>query len=200
MIELRHRLIFLRHGETAWNVAGRLQGHADIPLNAKGLAQAEDAGRTIGRIVGREKARLEAFDFVASPLVRARRTMELARGALRLDPFTYRLEDRLMEMSFGRWEGLTWPEVKLDDPTMAARREADKWSLVPPEGESYAMLCDRLSPWLGAIACDTIAVAHGGVARCLMHLLGGTATERAPMSDIWQGRVLVFEAGKYRWI
>ncbi|MDB5651422.1 MAG: histidine phosphatase family protein [Hyphomicrobiales bacterium] len=200
IFELRHRLIFLRHGETDWNAEGRLQGGQDIPLNAKGLAQAEAAGRIVGKIVGRDKARLEAFDYVASPLGRARRTMELARGALALDPFAYRIEERLRELSFGRWEGMTWPEVQVDDPGAAARREADKWSLVPPGGESYAMLCDRLRPWLETIDCDTIAVAHGGVARCLMYLLAGTATERAPMSDIWQGRVLVFEAGRYRWI
>ena len=47
---------------------------------------------------------------------------------------------------------------------------------------------------------DTIAVAHGGVARCLMHVLSNVPTERAPVCDIWQGRVLVFEAGTYRWI
>jgi probable phosphoglycerate mutase len=145
-------------------------------------------------------ARAVAARAVASPLLRARRTMELARGSLGLDPFTYRLDDRLKEMSFGRWEGFTWPEVKAADPDMADRREADKWFLQPPGGESYAMLAQRLQPWLETIACDTVAVAHGGVARCLMHLLGGAATERAPMSDIWQGRVLVFEAGSYRWI
>jgi probable phosphoglycerate mutase len=200
MFELRHRLVFLRHGETDWNAQGRLQGHADIALNGRGEAQAEEAGKIVGRILGRDIARLSGFDYVASPLIRARRTMELARGALGLDPFTYRLDDRLKEMSFGRWEGFTWPEVKAADPDMADRREADKWFLQPPGGESYAMLAQRLQPWLETISCDTVAVAHGGVARCLMHLLGGAATERAPMSDIWQGRVLVFEAGSYRWI
>lgn len=200
IFELRHRLIFLRHGETDWNAEGRLQGGRDIPLNEKGLAQAETAGRIVGRILGRDKGRLEAFDYVSSPLGRARRTMELARGALGLEPFAYRLDERLRELSFGRWEGMTWPEVQVDDPGAAARRDADKWSLVPPGGESYAMLCERIRPWLETIECDTVAVAHGGVARCLLHLLAGAATERAPKSDIWQGRVLVFDAGRYRWI
>lgn len=200
LVELKHRLVFLRHGETAWNVEGRLQGQADTPLNRKGEAQAEEAGRTIGRILGRDSAVLSAFDYVASPLVRARRTMELARGALGLDPFAYRLDDRLMEMSFGEWEGFTWPQVKAHSPHMAAAREADKWSLQPPEGESYAMLAERIRPWLETLEQDTIAVAHGGVARVLMHLAGGAPTERAPVSDIWQGRVLVFGKGDYRWI
>lgn len=200
IVELKHRLVFLRHGETDWNAVGRLQGHADISLNAKGEAQSEKAGRIIGRILGRDRARLDAFDYVSSPLVRSRRTMELARGALGLDPFTYRLDSRLMELSFGAWEGMTWPQVQAHSPEMAAAREADKWALQPPGGESYAMLADRLRPWLETIQQDTIAVAHGGVARCLMHLVGGAPTERAPVSDIWQGRVLVFGAGEYRWI
>ena len=200
IVELKHRLVFLRHGETDWNAIGRLQGHADIGLNAKGEAQSEEAGRIIGRILGRDRARLDAFDYVSSPLVRSRRTMELARGALGLDPFTYRLDSRLMELSFGAWEGMTWPQVQAHSPEMAAAREADKWALQPPGGESYAMLADRLRPWLETIQQDTIAVAHGGVARCLMHLVGGAPKERAPVSDIWQGRVLVFGAGEYRWI
>jgi broad specificity phosphatase PhoE len=200
MIELQHRLIFLRHGETDWNVAGRLQGRADINLNGKGEAQAEDAGRTIGRIVGRDRDRLAAFDYVSSPLKRSRRTMELARGVLALDPFAYRIDDRLTELSFGAWEGMTWPQVKAHSPYMAAAREMDKWSLQPPGGESYSMLADRIRPWLEGLGRDTIAVAHGGVARCLMHLLGGAPTERAPAMDIWQGRVLVFGRGEYRWI
>jgi broad specificity phosphatase PhoE len=200
IIELKHRLIFLRHGETDWNVAGRLQGHADIALNPKGESQAEEAGRTIGRILGRDRDRLGAFDYVSSPLQRSRRTMELARGALGLDPFAYRLDDRLMELSFGAWEGMTWPQVKAHSPHMASAREANKWSLQPPDGESYAMLSARIHPWLVNLDRDTIAVAHGGVARCLMHIIGGAPKERAPGLDIWQGRVLVFGAGEYRWV
>jgi probable phosphoglycerate mutase len=200
IVELPHRLIFLRHGETDWNAEGRLQGRQDIALNAKGLAQSEEAGRIIGRILGRAPETLQNFDFVCSPMTRTRRTMELARGALGIDPFAYRLEPALVEITFGQWEGLTWPEVQARDPEGARAREADKWHMQPPGGESYAMAAARLRPWLDSIERDTVAVAHGGVARCLLHMLGDVPTERAPVCDIWQGRVLVFEAGKYRWI
>lgn len=200
IVELPHRLIFLRHGETDWNAEGRLQGQHDIPLNPKGLAQSEQAGKIVGRILGRTPEALGAYDFVCSPLSRARRTMELARGALKLDPFAYRLDDALIEITFGQWEGLTWPEVQQRDPEGARAREADKWHMQPPGGESYAMCAERLRPWLASLTRDTIAVAHGGVARCLMHVLSNVPTERAPVCDIWQGRVLVFEAGTYRWI
>lgn len=200
IVELKHRLIFLRHGETDWNAEGRLQGRHDIPLNEKGLAQSEEAGRIIARILGRDPETLAAHDFVSSPLTRTRRTMELARGAMGLDPFAYKLEPALVEITFGQWEGLTWPEVQQKDPDGARAREADKWHMQPPAGESYAMCAERLRPWLESIERDTVAVAHGGVARCLLHMLCGVAVERAPVCDIWQGRVLVFEAAKYRWI
>ncbi len=200
IVDLKHRLIFLRHGETDWNAEGRLQGQRDIPLNAKGVAQSEAAGRTLRRILGREPDVLAAYDFVASPLSRTRRTMELARGAMGLDPFAYRLEPALVEITFGRWEGLTWPQVQAVEPELARAREADKWHMQPPDGESYAMCAERLQPWLATLTQNTIVAGHGGVARCLMHMLCGVAHERAPVCDVWQGRVLVFEAGKYRWI
>ena len=55
--------------------------------------------------------------FVASPLVRARETMEIARDALGLEPHRYRLDTALKEISFGVWEGLTWPEIEARDPS-----------------------------------------------------------------------------------
>src|SRR5271165_6974472 len=56
--------------------------------------------------------------FVASPLLRTRETMELARDAMGLSPKRYRLDPALRELTFGDWEGLTWPEVKAPDGKM----------------------------------------------------------------------------------
>jgi broad specificity phosphatase PhoE len=194
-----HRLIFIRHGETDWNVERRLQGQHDIPLNAHGRQQAADAGRTVARIVGSAASRA-ALAYVASPLVRARRTMEFVRAALGLPPEDYATDVRLMELSFGKWEGLTWPEVKALAPYLAEGRENRKWDFVPPGGESYAMLALRVAPWLADLGGDTLVVSHGGVARVLLALIGGMAHQRAPLVDIWQGRVLVFESGGFTWI
>lgn len=191
-----HRLIFIRHGETDWNVERRLQGQRDIPLNSHGREQAVVAGRAAGRIVGAEAA----LAYVASPLVRARQTMELVRATLHLPPQDYAIDARLMELSFGRWEGLTWPEVKAREPSLAGAREIHKWSFTPPGGESYAMLATRIAPWLAEIDGDTLVVSHGGVARVLLALIGGMSHERAPLVDIWQGRVLIFELGRFDWI
>lgn len=189
-------LYFIRHGETDWNAQGRLQGRRDIGLNARGEAQAKEAGRRLRRL----SPDLSALDFVASPLLRARRTMELMREALRLDPFAHHVEPDLAELSFGDWEGLTWPEVTARDPVAAAAREADKWGFAPPGGESYAMLAARIAPVFRALERDAVVVSHGGVARAMLHLLCGLAPERAPHLDIWQGRVLLVQGGAFRWI
>lgn len=197
---LRHRLVFLRHGETDWNAEGRLQGRQDIALNDRGRRQAETAGRTVARILGPQALRSPDLLFLSSPMTRTRQTMELARGAMGLPPHHYALEERIIELTFGEWEGLTWPQVKAREPAAASWREGDKWRFTPPKGESYAMLADRLRPWIESLDREAVVVSHGGVARALMQMLGGLPEERAALADIWQGRALVFQHGKFSWI
>jgi broad specificity phosphatase PhoE len=75
-----YRLIFARHGETAYNAEGRLQGQLDIPLNARGRDQARAVGQTLRARFGAEIDQLEAAEaFVASPLKRARNDGDRAR-------------------------------------------------------------------------------------------------------------------------
>lgn len=200
-IPFPYRMIFLRHGETDWNVEGRLQGQRDIPLNPLGRDQAAGAGRIVRQWLGANAlAVLAQTDFIASPLERTRQTMELARQATELPAHPYALDDRLKELSFGTWEGLTWPEVLARDPERARQRVSDKWGFVPPQGESYAMLAARLTPWLMSLSSDTLVVAHGGVARALMVLIGGTSADMAPVAEVHQGRPLIFEGGACMWL
>jgi broad specificity phosphatase PhoE len=190
------RLIFVRHGETPYNAENRLQGQRDVPLNGRGRDQARAVGRTLRARLGSEIDRLEAADaFVASPLLRTCETMALARGAMGLAPARYRLDPALKELTFGAWEGLTWPEVKARDPKGAAARRADKWNFVPPGGESYAMLAGRVGLWLETLTADAFVVSHGGVARALMTLIAGVPGAVAADAPIVQGRALVFEKG-----
>jgi broad specificity phosphatase PhoE len=195
------RLIFLRHGETAYNAENRLQGQLDIPLNARGREQARSVGGTLQARIGAEIEQLEAAGaFIASPLVRARETMEIARDAIGLPPHRYRLDTALKEISFGVWEGLTWPEIEARDPRDVRARRKDRWNFAPPRGESYAMLAERLRPWLEGLAGDALVVSHGGVARALMALIAGVAPAKATEASIAQGRALRFENGGCHWI
>ena len=119
-------LIFIRHGETDWNAAGRLQGQRDIPLNDTGRAQARRNGTAI------KAAMPEAagFDFVASPLSRSRETMEIVRAAMGLPPEGYTTDDRLKELTFGAWEGLTDEDLRAVDAELIAARAKDKWGFL----------------------------------------------------------------------
>jgi broad specificity phosphatase PhoE len=196
-----HRLIFVRHGETAYNAENRLQGQLDIPLNARGREQARTIGGTLRRLVGGEVDRLEeAQAFFASPLERARETMEIARDAMGLTPKRYRLDPVLKEMSFGVWEGLTWSEIESKDPKGLRARREHRWAFVPEGGESYAMLADRLRPWIDSLNEHAFVISHGGVARVLMALIAGIPPAKAVRTPIIQGRAIVFENGGCRWI
>jgi probable phosphoglycerate mutase len=115
-------LYYIRHGETDWNREGRLQGQREIPINANGRAQARRSGEILRDLIAREPQ--TAPDFVASPLGRARETMELVRAALGLDPQSYRVDERLTEISFGRWEGFTIPERGASRPRRSRRADA----------------------------------------------------------------------------
>src|SRR5436309_14396987 len=98
-------IYYIRHGETEWNAEGKLQGTRDILLNDLGRKQAAKAGAILDRLFERDGRSGAALELVASPLCRARSTMELVPGALMLAPVGYALDDRLREIGYGDWEG-----------------------------------------------------------------------------------------------
>lgn len=187
-------LYYVRHGETEWNRQGRLQGQHDSSLTALGRAQAAQCGEILRALLTRDGRPPAALDFIASPLGRARATMERLRAALGLDPNDYRTDRRLAELAFGRWEGVAYPELLASEKEALAARERDKWNFVPPGGESYADLLARLSQWHAALERDAVVVAHGGTARALVALRGIAEPEKAAIFDIDQGVVYVFTA------
>lgn len=177
MLEQATRLILVRHGETAWNRATRIQGHTDIPLSPLGLAQAERLAQAL--------ADEPLAAICASDLSRARQTADaLARGrglAVQLDP-------GLRERAFGRFEGLDWAQIQAAHP-----EEAERWLRREPDfpvggGESLNTFSARcLLAARRAVAAhpgQTIAlVAHGGVLDCLYRAATRVALD-APRS--WQ--------------
>jgi len=189
-------LIFLRHGETDWNVEGRMQGQKDIPLNTTGLEQARRNGRRLKAYLEDERIDPSGLDFLASPLGRTRMTMELARTEMGLAPEAYRLEDRLKELTFGSWEGRTLEEIAETAPDLVARRRTDKWGFVPPGGESYEMLSRRIGGWLVTIDRPSVVVAHGGVFRVLRGLLEGMDRLSVPKLPVPQDVVFIWRDGR----
>ena len=201
MIKLSHPLIFIRHGQTDWNREGRLQGGQDIPINETGAWQATRNGRRLKGVFEDEAFRLDDFAFVTSPLGRCIRTMELVREGLGLDPdHGFTRDDRLKEITFGLWEGSTHEELRAVEPKAIAEREADKWSFVPPQGESYEMLSARIAPWLEGLDRPTVAVSHGGVSRAMRGLLFELPSDEVPMLDVPQDKVYLVQDGQGFWL
>lgn len=188
-------IYYIRHGETSWNALGRLQGTQDIPLNDLGRKQAAHAGTILADLFARDGREKSSLSFVASPLIRARATMELVRGSLRLPHDGYALDDRLREIGYGQWEGSTLPEMQRRDPDLFAKRQTEKWTVSPPGGESYVDVQTRMQDWYASVAVDTVTVAHGGTARALMVALGIETPLSAADLTIEQGAVYVFRDG-----
>lgn len=154
-------LVVLRHGPTDWNAAQRIQGHSDRPLSPEGEAAVRR---------WRLPAGWAGYRWVASPLLRARRTAELmGRGDTELEP-------ALIEMDWGAWEGEKLGDLRDRYGAEMVAMEARGLDFRPPEGESPRDVQHRLQPWLarlGARAEPTVAVAHKGVIRALVSLASG---------------------------
>ena len=189
-------IYYIRHGETDWNVERRLQGHQDIPLNARGREQAAHCGDILRDLFRRDGRDPKSLDYVSSPLGRARQTMELARREMGLAAEGYSIDPRLTEICFGRWEGFTIAQLRSRDPQRVAQREHDKWHFLPPGGESYKAVAARMRAWYDGLSRDAVVTAHGGTARGLMASLGIAKPAAAPLIDIAQGEVYVFEGEK----
>ena len=188
----------IRHGQTAWNAEGRLQGQKDIPLNDTGRSQAAGNGHALKGILGDT---VSDFDFVASPLGRTRETMEILRRAMGLPPLAYRTDPRLVEVSFGDWEGHTLAELKVETPERVEERAQAKWNFIPPgeAAESYEILCWRIGSFLRDTTRPTVCVSHGGVFRAAFRL-NGMAEEEAANTPVFQDRVLRLDATGMHWL
>lgn len=161
MLEQATRLVLIRHGETAWNRATRIQGHTDIPLSPLGLAQAERLAEAL--------ADEPLAAIYASDLSRARQT---ADALARVHELPVRLDAGLRERAFGRFEGLSWDEIAQDFPEDAARWRRREPDFAVGGGESLnsfsARCLDAARRAAAAHPGASIAlVAHGGVLDCL---------------------------------
>jgi probable phosphoglycerate mutase len=191
-------IYLLRHGQTPWNAEGRLQGQAETDINALGRRQAAENGLRLAALIDDPSA----FDFVASPMRRTRQTMELARAAMGLDPLAYRTDPRLIEVSFGDWQGHTFLELDAARPGTTAPRSRDKWNFVPPGvgAESYQMMAERVRPWFEAIERPTVCVTHGGVIRALFRIVEDLPQKRAATMEVHQDRILRCADGRLEWL
>jgi len=189
-------IYLIRHGETDWNAQSRYQGQADIPMNALGRAQARRNGEALRALL----PAIADATYVASPLQRARETMEIVRGALDLEPRAYTLDDRLKELHYGHWQGIYATDLAaLDAPGLEARiRDTFRWR--PEGGESYADLMTRAVAWLDDVVGDTVITTHGGISRVLRGHLYGIDPTLVPELEVPQDRILVLRRDGMQWL
>jgi probable phosphoglycerate mutase len=178
------RIALLRHGHTAWNRAGRIQGRTDIPLDDAAVAHLCDLSLP---------ADWKDATLWSSPLARAVQTCELVTGRVP------RRDAALMEMNWGDWEGQIAADLHAD-PAIDIRHIEDwGWDYTPPGGESPAALRARLVPWAEALENDAVAICHIGVMRVLMaHATGWNFDGPAPF-QIKRNRLYVLTISDRGW-
>ncbi len=186
-------IYFIRHGQTEWNVEQRLQGQRDSPLNAAGREQARRCGELLRDMFARNGRAAADFDYVSSPLLRARSSLELVRASLGVEPAGYRTDPRLAEMCFGEWEGLTYADLRARAADLLALREQDPWHFAPPGGESCEQLLPRVRDWHVSVTRDTVVSSHLWTGRALMAHLGIVSQAAASRSRIEHAVIYVFD-------
>ncbi len=167
-------LVLIRHGQTNWNVEGRYQGQADVPLNSQGLQQA----RKLAAALAKEK--IDAI--YSSDLIRARQTAEAIQQATGAPLF---LEPRLREINQGQWEGMLFSEIKARDPERHARRKADPLNIAPPGGETVSQVRQRVLAAVRDILQrhpdQRVALVSHGLALAILIV----QARRLPIERVW---------------
>lgn len=161
------RLTLARHASTAWNEARRYQGWGDPPLSPRGRAE---AARLHARLRG------ESFDrVVASDLARAVETAAIAYPAAAVER-----DERLREMDFGAWDGLTWSECEARDGDRVRRWIDDPEAYPPPGGESASAFTSRVAAALAGLPAEgrILWVTHAGVIHAVLALWMGVELRR----------------------
>ncbi len=159
------RIIAIRHGETAWNVDTRIQGHIDIPLNDVGEWQARQAAQALAG---------ETIDAIYSSDLK--RAFATAQALADVSGATLTPVENLRERCFGDFEGRTFAQIEAESPEQALRwRKRDPEFTPHGGGESLTMLRARIDHTVNALAAkhpgEQIAlVAHGGVMDVLYRL------------------------------
>lgn len=150
------RLYLLRHGQTEWNIEGKIQGKTDIPLNETGLRQA--------RCLAEGMREREISAVYSSPLLRAAQTAEILAEEKGL---SVSVLPELREVDFGLWEGRSWTEVDAEFHEDFRRWEENPAEYMPTGGESRESCRERcraaMEQILAGTVTDAAIVAHGGI-------------------------------------
>jgi alpha-ribazole phosphatase len=168
------RLILVRHGETDWNVEGRWQGQADVPLNARGRQQAAQLAQSL--------ADLGITAIVSSDLSRA---AETARALARVTGLSIHFDPRLREIHQGEWEGQLISQIQARYSEALRQRNENPAAIAAPGGETAAQVLERVLAAVDEICQEypneTVAVVSHGYALALLI----AHYRRVPLEQAW---------------
>lgn len=171
------KIYFMRHGETNWNKERKLQGQVDIPLNLYGISLAEATALALSHV---------KFDKIfSSPLIRAYETASIMARERELEIVT---DDRLLELSFGKGEGVSLSYIHSHPESNLYNFIHNPAAYIPPEGgESINSLYTRCGLFLNecifpleAECSNILVVAHGALIRGMIYHMTGR-----DLSDFW---------------
>lgn len=191
------RIYLVRHGETAWNKEGRVQGSVDVPLNEKGIELAE---------ITSEGMRDIPLDVIfSSPLIRARKTAEIMQRGRNIPIF---VDARLQEMGFGRYEGTVIKEAMQNEANALHNFIRHPGAYKAMDGESFSQVIGRAQNFIDEVLIpaqerwqNVMLASHGAFIRCFLRCI-----EARPLSEFWGGipqrncavTILELDAGRFR--
>jgi phosphoserine phosphatase len=165
-----------RHGETTWNLAGRYQGRRDSALSALGIRQ----GMALAEALVRFSPRLERI--VASPLLRCAATARFVADRLDL---AVEIDERLIEIGHGNWEGRLRDEIASDDPQGWHLWRNEPTKVTFSEGDSIARVAERWRSFSAIpITVPTLVVTHDATARVAVLTAQGRS-----LDELWNVRM-----------
>jgi len=173
-------LALLRHGDTAWSAEGRIQGRTDVPLS--------DTGRLAIQSVRLPKICAE-MHAVTSPLARCVETAALL-GAAQAER-----EPRIIETSWGAWEGKRLSDLRKELGPAMEENEARGWDFRPAGGESPREVLARVRSWLAELSVPTLAITHRGVIRAIYAAAAGWDLRGKPPAKLDWSAVQLFRLG-----
>jgi len=156
------RFILIRHGETDWNIEGRWQGQADVPLNERGREQAVQTAQAL--------ADIKFAAIYSSDLSRARETAEVLASVTKLK---VQFDVRLREIHQGEWQGLLVSEIQVRYADAFHQRMTNPMLVAPPGGETALQVMERVVAVIEELrkiySDQTVAiVSHGFAIACLL--------------------------------
>ncbi|MEK4628012.1 MAG: histidine phosphatase family protein [Psychrobacillus sp.] len=181
---MKQTIYLLRHGETELNVKGCYQGELDSTLTSNGIEQVENNAKILKMLIDNPRE----WEFISSPLGRAQQSTDIICGILGFDKSKVITDNRLKEVSVGKWAGLTIKEIEKYWPELMKNTNNYNWYFNSPNGESYDAVIERVSGWLHSIRNKekVIVMSHGLTGRIIRGLYLGLTKEQSLVLEVSQ--------------